>query len=129
MLILLKPRINSLDGICFFQNGNPHFDDQNQQNGFQNQQNGSQNRQRGTQNQQSGTQNQQSGKARINKSGRATYMLVSRNRVLEVRVGEGVCGSEGPSLRVVLSLAANAGPCLPIIPKAVIAHASQYAAR
>ena len=74
LLILLKPRINSLDGICFFQNGNPHFDDQNQQNGFQNQQSGSQNRQRGTQNQQSGTQNQQSGKARINKSGRATYM-------------------------------------------------------
>ena len=77
LLILLKPRINSLDGICFFQNGNPHFDDQNQQNGFQNQQSGSQNRQRGTQNQQSGTQNQQSGKARINKSGRATYMFSS----------------------------------------------------
>ena len=30
-------------------------------------------------------------------------------------------------LRVVLSLAANAGPCPPIIPKAVIAHASQPA--
>ena len=74
LLILLKPRINSLDGICFFQNGNPHFDDQNQQNGSQNQHSGSQNQQRGTQNQQRGAQNQQSGKARNNKSGRATYM-------------------------------------------------------
>ena len=40
-----------------------------------------------------------------------------------------VFGESKSKKRVVLSVAANAGPCPPIIPKAVIADASQHAAR